>query len=307
MLRCVGTIILLVQCTHATAQWSSFKPVTKELIPRDQREINQQTVAEGNVIPKEIRVDWYGFTMKNGTNVVQDRYQYPVSDPVLATGDKIVRVRTTDVTDADQVTKALRESPDTDSVSISVERILDGTTKLVKITLYRANSILLNRLLNDDVGIQPPVPLSGKPGVWGEASSLSFKLVTIADNGEGIFRGSIRVPELDERRRRSGSVRGVHVEHAVLRGWNVAGLSVGDPAELYRCATNPDHVVPAEVPRLVMGTGSSGIPKEKTKGGIGFLSAGSIYKPNLVIGIGENEILKVDGKDLQVNVLVNME
>lgn len=294
--------VTLVHCVTVHAQWSSFKPVTIADLPNDQRAIDQQTVKDGNVVPKAIRVDWYGFQLKGMSNIVEHRFQYPVADPTLAPGDKITRVRTTAVTDAKSVTAALRASPDGSAVPIIVERENRGIVEPIKITLYRADSITLNALFNDSIRVRPPVPASDKPGTWGEVLDLSFSVVAIADDGEAIFRGYIKVPTFNSRGRDVDTFRRVDVTNAILRGWNVAGLDVGESADLKEIQKADAH----EAQQFVLKSGSSGIPGQKTSGGNGFLSDRKKLSEEFIIGIAPNETVQVDGKPLKVNVLINM-
>lgn len=299
------TLAVLMPASVASAQWSSFKPVTLDVIPRDQRNIDEQTIVKGKVAPKEIRVDWYGFDLKNGTNEVLNRYQYPVADPTLASGDKITRIRAIDVTDERSITSALRAASDAVSMPIVVERKVDDKIITQRVTLYRANSLILNALLQKQLNAAPPIPNSNKPGVWGQASHLNFKVVAITDDGEGIFSGFIIVPKLDADGRYSGKSTDVRIENTVLRGWAVSGLEVGEqPRFASRPASQPQQKLAEQ---LVQKAGSSGIPGEKVVGGSGFLRRSRDQAERFVIGIGANETVEVDGKKLKVNVIFNVE
>jgi membrane-associated protease RseP (regulator of RpoE activity) len=307
MLRHASAVLAaLLTCDFAQAQWSSFRPVTIDLLPKDQRELDKQTVQDGKVVPKEIRVDWYGFQLRGTTNIVEHRYQYPVADPTLAPGDKIIRVRATEVSDAETVTAALRAAPDGNGIPIIVERQNGDVMEATKITLYRAHSITLNELFNGGISVRPPVPASDKPGAWGEVLDLSFSVVAISDDGEGIFRGYIKVPTFSREGRSATTFRRVDVANAVLRGWNVAGLDVGESADFRPTQKAAENVTDNGAQQLALKSGSSGMPGGKTNGGHGFLSRRKNLSEDFIIGIAPNETVQVDGKPLKVNVLINM-
>jgi membrane-associated protease RseP (regulator of RpoE activity) len=307
MLRHASAVLAaLLACDFAQAQWSSFRPVTIDLLPKDQRELDKQTVQDGKVVPKEIRVDWYGFRLKGTTNIIEYRYQYPVADPTLAPGDKIIRVRATEVSDSESVLTALRASPDGNGIPIIVERDNEGVVETAKITVYRANSLTLNGLFNERISVRPPIPASDKPGAWGEVERLSFKVVAISDDGEGIFRGYIKVPIFNGKSREPVSSRDVELANTVLRGWNVAGLDVGEAATLKATQKAAENVTNNNAQQLVLKSGSNGMPGEKSNGGHGFLSRRIDLSEDFIIGIAPNETVQVDGKPLKVNVLINM-
>lgn len=263
--------VTLFHCLTVHAQWSSFKPVTLDVLPKDQREIDQQTVEDGKVVPKEVRVDWYGFTLRGGTNIVEDRYQYPVADPTLAPGDKIILVRTTEVTDADSVNAALRATPATGAIPISVLRQIQDAEEEIKVTLYRGDSSILRELLAKKIAARPPFPESGKRGTWGEVRLLEVTLRAIDDNGQGIFDATFSIPRDDRLRKSSKGPGTVRAENVLLRGWNLAGLSVGDRVTVPPIGYNKGQKITAEVIDMALQTGSSGIPNKRVLGGGGFL------------------------------------
>ena len=107
------TLAVLLWCNIGNAQWSHFRSVREELLPHDQRGFNDQTVEKGKVVPTEIRVDCYGFTLNVDSNEIEDVYQYPFADPTLASGYKIIKVRTRNVRDAAGIIRELRASATT--------------------------------------------------------------------------------------------------------------------------------------------------------------------------------------------------
>ena len=297
----LAVIIALLQCGIAGAQWSSFKPVTEELIPEDQRDISEQTVVKGKVVPKEIRVDWYGFTLDGDTNIVEDRFQYPVADPTLAPGDKIIMIRTTEVSNAAQIDSELRNSPTKSPISITVEREIDGDTKPVKISLHRAKSLILNGLLDRKISVQPPMLRSSKEGTWGGVIGLSWQPTGMAENGEIICHVGINNEQ---------DARVIALTNIVLRGWDLQNSRIGQEVKVPLPGSDPQREPFPKAEAMALLSGSTGIPNEKSDGGIGFLNnryQDPDRKAKYIIGIGSKETLKLDGKDLEVRVLINME
>jgi hypothetical protein len=211
------------------------------------------------------------------------------------------------VKDADSVTAALRATPDADAVPIVVERLTEGSVKTEKITLYRANSLVLSDLLKKKLSISPPFVQNDDAGVWGEARLLSFQLIAIADDGRGVFKGTINVVESKGRTRKATGETVVRVENVLLRGWDVSGMNVGEFAKLNTLGNTEDYEPSDEARQLVLKSGSSGSPGQKTPGGIGFLYPETRVKPRYIFAIGQNETVHVDGKKLKVSVLINME
>ena len=120
MLRHACVLLAAIfHCVNVHAQWSSFRPIDINVIPEDQRNMNEQTVVKGKIVPKEIRVDWYEFSLEGNTNEVKDLYQYPVADPTFAPGDRIVRIRTKDVGTAEEIMRELRATPDIPLLTLS--------------------------------------------------------------------------------------------------------------------------------------------------------------------------------------------
>lgn len=293
------TLAVLIQCNTGNAQWSVFRSVREELLPDDQRDINSQTVEKGQVIPKEIRVDWYGFTLKDDSNEIEDVYQYPVADPTLAPGDKIIKVRTRDVRDAPGIMRELRASPERGTAAVTISRLVAGQSKQVKISLHRANSLVLKSMLSESIKVRPPLLNYEKSDSWGGVSEFDFRVVAVADSGELIASGSF-APAIGE---------SVRVQNAVFRGWKLPELAVGDKLDLSRREIDDDEAFQAMQQRILLMSGSSGVPKQSSEGGTGFL-----YEPKgiffrsmrHIVGIGKKEKIKVDGKDLEVHVVINM-
>lgn len=310
------TLAILLKCNTMNAQWSSFKAISREVIPEDQRNIDEQTLIKGKIAPKEIRVDWYGFTLDGDTNVIKDRFQYPVADPTVAAGDKIVSVRGKEVTNAAGIQKELRESPDKGTVFVQIVRTIEGKEKSVRLNLHRANSLVLHGILQGRIRARPPLLQSGDEGAWGETGGTSATVIAIADTGERIL---------------AGRVNEVKLENFIIRGWNTPESSdslrkknlpkkdwwngqnrkVGDSFGLPYAGKDKELKLHPQAAFIACGSGSSGHPKRDSKNGDGFLYDDSdryyIDRSRLILGIGKNEVLTVDGKKLEVHVLVNME
>lgn len=297
----IAVIIALLHCGIAGAQWSSFKPVTEELIPEDQRDISEQTVVKGKVVPKEIRVDWYGFTLDGDTNIVEDRFQYPVADPTLAPGDKIIMIRTTEVSNAAQIDSELRNSPTKSPISITVEREIDGDTKPVKISLHRAKSLILNGLLDRSIRVQPSKLRSSEVGAWGSVFRMYWQAAAMAENGEVICHGTIDI---------EGDNKHVSLQNIVLRGWDLQNSRIGQEVKVPLPGSDPQREPFPKAEAMALLSGSTGIPNEKSDGGTGFLLGSKNNQAasfGYWVGIGPREKLKLDGKDVEVHVLINME
>jgi hypothetical protein len=292
-------LTVLGHCCVGNAQWSSFRSVREELLPDDQRDIDNQTVEKGKVVPKEIRVDWYGFTLEDDTNVVEDIFQYPVADPTLFPGDKIIKVRTRDVRNADEITRELRATPERGTIALTVSREVDGQLKPVKISLHRANSLILKGIFADSIRVCPPLLNTEKADSWGAVFDFGCRVVAIADNDERIFSGAF-VP-LDGKSTR--------VENLVFRGWRIPDLDVGDELDLAERASDNGEEFQILKQKILLQSGSSGVPKQSADGGAGFL-----YAPDRrqlrgirhIVGISKPEKIKVDAKDLEVHVVINM-
>jgi hypothetical protein len=301
------TLAIMFHCNVGNAQWSSFKPITKQVLPPDQKEIDGQTVEDGKVVDKVIRVDWYGFTLEGETNVVKDRYQYPVADPTLAAEDKIVAVMGKSTTTAADVWSALRQTKENATISITIIRRQDGSDVEKRIRLYRANSAVLNALFNEEGYASPPYLTPGVVNAWGSVGSMSLKAIAIADDGTPVF---------------SGEIHSLPVENVILTGWTIPKLNAGDKFKPPTISRDSGNKNPKAAGELAIYTGSCATPKEKIEGGSAFLHFPSSVirriqipspKPRaprqslFIIGIGTKSVVKVDGKELKVNVVVNME
>ncbi len=292
-------LTVLGHCCVGNAQWSSFRSVKEELLPDDQRDFNGQTVEKGKVVPKEIRVDWYGFTLEDDTNVVEDIFTYPVAEPTLFPGDKIIKVRTRDVRNAPEIVRELRATPERGTVALTVSREGDGQSKQVKISLHRANSLILKGILAGNIRVCPPLLNPEKPDSWGAVFDFECRVVAIADNGESIFSGLFIPLE----------GKSTRVENIVFRGWSIPDLDAGDELDLPTRATHNGEEFQVMKQRILFQSGSSGVPKQSADGGAGFL-----YDPDRrqlrgirhIVGISKPEKIKIDAKDLEVHVVINM-
>ncbi len=131
----LGTALVLL-CQQIEAQddekksaeaprWTAFKELTAERIPE---------------------ADWsafYGFTVAGNTTVVEDRFLYPISDPPLFTGDRIISVKSKRVETKEQLYEELNsylKSP----ISIRVERASrGGKPKELRIEVTRVDHELM--------------------------------------------------------------------------------------------------------------------------------------------------------------------
>jgi hypothetical protein len=307
MLRHACVLLAAIfHCVNVHAQWSSFRPIDINVIPEDQRNMNEQTVVKGKIVPKEIRVDWYGFSLEGNTNEVKDLYQYPVADPTFARRDRIVRIRTKDVGTAEEIMRELRATPDKGMIPVTVLRIIDGQKKNIRLALHRANSLILKGILDKSLSTGPPLLGDGNYGAWGEIERISAQATATADNGELVYTGSIEV----------GRRELIPLEHFVLRGWKQNNPFVGKSLNIPRYREDPDHETHPMAVELMNGTGSTGIPKKVADGGAGFVfdsrkrfrvDPSRFSQFNYIVGVGKNESLTVDDKTLEVHVLVNME
>lgn len=314
-LQTILMLSILIKCHTLSAQWSSFKAISREIIPEDQRNIDEQTLIKGKIAPKEIRVDWYGFTLVGDTNVIKDRFQYPVADPTLAAGDRIVSVRGKEVTNAAGIQKELRESPDKGTVFVQVVRTIEGEEKSVRLNLHRASSLVLHGILQGRIRARPPLLQSGDEGAWGETGGASATVIAIADTGERILAGRVNEVKLENFIIRGWntpeSSNSLHKNLPKKNWWNGQNRKVGDSFGLPYAGKDKELKLHPQAALIACGTGSSGHPKQDSKNGDGFLYDDSdrfyVDRNRLILGIGKNEVLNVDGKKLEVHVLVNME
>lgn len=141
-------------------------------------------------VPEEVWDSFYGFNVVGESTIVRDRFLYPVADPPLFTGDRIVSVKSRPVETREQLFKELNSFASA-PISIKVERASRlGKPRTLTIHLHRADSELLRqhlgqRIQNHVFARPAKLPLLASNDVYGFGtipSDMAAEIVGFCDD-----------------------------------------------------------------------------------------------------------------------------
>jgi hypothetical protein len=128
-----------------------------------QAQVPRWTPFEGlnyNSLPPERYGSFYGFAVDPETTVVTTRYRYPLTDPPLFEGDKIVSIKGISVTDEQSILQVLDDAKKMPVTMIVERKNRDGSARKLNVKVYRSEFALTKRMMaNGD--LNSPVNLEG--------------------------------------------------------------------------------------------------------------------------------------------------
>lgn len=130
--RCVFTLAILMAPISAQAQvprWTPFEGLND------------------NSLPPERYGSFYGFAVDPETTVVTTRYRYPLTDPPLFEGDKIVSIKGISVTDEQSILQVLDDAKKMPVTMIVERKNRDGSTRKLNVKVYRSEFALTKRMM----------------------------------------------------------------------------------------------------------------------------------------------------------------
>ncbi|MBL8819943.1 MAG: hypothetical protein JNL58_28215 [Planctomyces sp.] len=177
--------------------WGSFKELSIELLPEDQRNIDSLTVKDGKATTKDVPIDFWGFTFKPDSLEVDEVFRYPIAEPPLMVGDRIIKVRSRAVDTSSTAIKILK-SADSPIASAIVERTFpDGSVSQIRTRIHRANSIIFNRILKEELKPEPPRLKASGSWSWGYVDRLTITKIGTLDDGRDFY--SVSAQELGKK------------------------------------------------------------------------------------------------------------
>ncbi len=133
MLRPLVVLSLLIimpsDATGQVSRWTPFQGHSEESLPAERY---------GST---------YGFSVKQGTTIISDRFWYPTTDPHLFEGDRIVSIKGGEVTDEASILAALDAIKKMPASAVVERKNRDGSVRKLTVKIYRSEFAAAKQLM----------------------------------------------------------------------------------------------------------------------------------------------------------------